>query len=143
MRVTAAHAPTRPTETRFSEIVFPQLANHYGTLFGGTALSLMGKAAFLGATRFAGGKIVMAQASNVEFLHPVQVGELIELVARIERTGHSSMTVSVNLIAEDVTTRPPRIAATGSFEMVAVDDAGRPTRLKNELEKTLEEEFVS
>lgn len=137
------HSPTRPTETRFSEIVFPQLTNHYGTLFGGTALSLMGKAAFLGATRFAGGKIVMARASNVEFLCPVQIGEMIELAARIDRTGHSSMTVSVNLIAEDVATRTPRVAATGSFEMVAVDDAGRPTKLENNLKETLEEEFVS
>ena len=34
-----------PDETRFVEMVFPEQANHYGTLFGGNALSLMGKAA--------------------------------------------------------------------------------------------------
>lgn len=32
-----------PDETRFVEMVFPEQANHYGTLFGGHALSLMGK----------------------------------------------------------------------------------------------------
>lgn len=31
-----------PDETRFVEMVFPEQANHYGTLFGGHALSLMG-----------------------------------------------------------------------------------------------------
>ena len=34
-----------PGDTRFVEMIFPEQANHYGTLFGGTALSLMGKAA--------------------------------------------------------------------------------------------------
>jgi len=36
-----------PDETRFVEMVFPEQANHYGTLFGGHALHLMGKAAFI------------------------------------------------------------------------------------------------
>jgi len=43
-------------ETRFVEMVFPEQANHYGTLFGGNALSLMGKAAFVAATRRAGAR---------------------------------------------------------------------------------------
>ena len=41
-------------ETRFVEMIFPEQANHYGTLFGGHALSLLGKAAFVAATRRAG-----------------------------------------------------------------------------------------
>jgi len=40
-------------DTRFIELVFPSEANHYGTLFGGNALSMMGKAAFVAATRHA------------------------------------------------------------------------------------------
>ena len=44
-------AVSRDEPTRFVEMVFPDQANHYGTLFGGHALSLMGKAAFVAATR--------------------------------------------------------------------------------------------
>ena len=33
------------------EMVFPDRTNHYGTLFGGEALAMMGKAAFVAATR--------------------------------------------------------------------------------------------
>ena len=41
---------TTPTGTvELTEIVFPAEANHYGTLFGGNALQLMAKAAFLAA----------------------------------------------------------------------------------------------
>lgn len=91
-----AHAvKTSPSgETRFVEIVFPDLANHYGTLFGGNALSLMGKAAFVAATRHARRNVVMATSDKIEFHEPIRVGELIELIARVDRVGRSSMTVA-------------------------------------------------
>jgi acyl-CoA hydrolase len=114
-------------QTRFVEMVFPEQANHYGTLFGGNALSLMGKAAFVAATRRARRAVVMATSDKVQFHEPVRVGELVELIARIERVGRSSMTVAVDVIAETLTTGHRRIAVRGSFEMVAVDEAGRPT----------------
>ena len=41
-------------------MVFPDQANHYGTLFGGAALCLMGKAAFVAASRRARRAVVMA-----------------------------------------------------------------------------------
>ena len=56
--------------TRFVEMVFPEHANHYGTLFGGHALSLMGKAAFVAATRHARCSVVMATSDKVEFHEP-------------------------------------------------------------------------
>jgi acyl-CoA hydrolase len=125
-------APLQPAisadePTRFVEMVFPEQANHYGTLFGGNALSLMGKAAFVAATRHARRSVVMATSDKVQFHEPVRVGELVELTARVERVGRSSMTVAVDVIAETLVTGRRRLAMRGSFEMVAVDDSGRPT----------------
>jgi acyl-CoA hydrolase len=113
--------------TRFVELVFPEQANHYGTLFGGTALSLMGKAAFVAATRRARRAVVMATSDKVQFHEPVRVGELVELTARVERVGRSSMTVAVEVVAEALVSGRRRVAMRGSFEMVAVDESGRPT----------------
>jgi len=121
--------------TRFIEMVFPEHANHYGTLFGGHALSLMGKAAFVAATRRARCAVVMATSDKVEFHEPVRVGELVELIACVERVGRSSMTVAVNVIAERLVTGQRRIAMQGSFEMVAVDGAGRPTPIPTEVQE--------
>ncbi len=114
------------SETRFVEIVFPEQANHYGTLFGGTALNLMSKAAAIAAARRAGGSVVMARSDRVDFHMPVAVGQLVELVARVERVGRSSMTVSVEVIAETLGKKDSKIAMRGTFEMVAVDENGRP-----------------
>ncbi|CAA2139638.1 acyl-CoA thioesterase [Hyphomicrobium sp. ghe19] len=115
-----------PAETRFVEIVFPEQANHYGTLFGGTALNLMSKAAAIAAARRAGGSVVMARSDRVDFHMPVAVGQLVELVARVERVGRTSMTVKVDVIAETLGKSDGKLAMRGSFEMVAIDEDGRP-----------------
>lgn len=116
-----------PSETRFVEIVFPEQANHYGTLFGGTALNLMSKAAAIAAARRAGKSVVMASSDKVNFHMPVFVGQLVELCACVERVGRSSMTVRVDVIAETIGKADRKLAMQGRFEMVAVDGEGRPT----------------
>lgn len=85
MQATLQPAVNAVEPTRFVELVFPDQANHYGTLFGGAALSLMGKAAFVAATRRARRAVVMANSDKVQFHEPVRVGELVELTARVER----------------------------------------------------------
>ena len=55
--------------TCFIEMVFPEQANHYGTLFGGAALSLMGKAAFVAATRRARQAVVMRPRTRCDSMN--------------------------------------------------------------------------
>lgn len=117
-------------ETRLCEMVFPEQANHYGTLFGGTALSLMGKAAFIAASRHARGSVVMATSEKVEFHHPVAVGQLVELHAFVSREGQASMTVEVEVTCETLATGERTRAMMGRFEMVAVDGQGKPKAIQ-------------
>lgn len=127
-----------PDDTRFVEMIFPEQANHYGTLFGGTALSLMGKAAFVAASRRARRAVVMATSDKIEFHMPVAVGQLVELAAHVTRVGRTSMTVEVAVIVETLTTGERRPAMRGQFEMVAVDENGRPTPIDPECPTTKE-----
>lgn len=128
-----------PSEIRLIEIIFPDAANHYGTLFGGNALALLAKAAFVAAARHAGMSVVMARSERVDFATPIRVGEMLELVARVTRTGRTSMSVEVEGTASATGLIPDRPALSGRFEMVAVDAAGRPQPIANkvhEREKT-------
>lgn len=125
------HAPAQGT--RFVEVIFPEQSNHYGTLFGGTALSLMGKAAFIAASRCARRAVVMAASDRIDFHVPVKVGQVVELDARVVRTGRSSLTVEVDMIAETLLSGERQLAMTGRFEMVAVDASGQPTPLDGNL----------
>jgi len=112
--------------TTFVEMVFPDQANHYGTLYGGNALGILGKAAFVTATRFARRSVVMAASERVEFHTPIRLGQMLELTGRVVRVGRSSMSVEVEGVAETLPGGERVPALRGRFEMVAVDDTGRP-----------------
>lgn len=124
-----------PAAITMVEMIFPEQANHYGTLFGGHALALMAKAAFVAASRHAGMAVVMARSDRVDFSTPVKVGELLELTARVRRTGRSSMTIEVVGTASALTQPAAREVLRGAFEMVAVDAAGRPHSLAHNQDK--------
>lgn len=121
------------SEIRAIEMIFPEQANHYGTLFGGHALALMAKAAFVAAVRHAQAPVVMARSERVDFATPIKVGEMLELVARVSRTGRSSMTVEVQGTARGIGGAQERVALSGAFEMVAVDANGRPKPVRPEV----------
>ncbi|WAC61118.1 acyl-CoA thioesterase [Brevundimonas sp. SL130] len=111
---------------RAVEMVFPTWTNHYGTLYGGDALKLMGKAAFVCATRKARAVMVMAASNRIDFSSPIKEGDMIELASRATRVGRSSVTIEVELWAEGLLTGDRRRSAAAEFVMVAVDGAGRP-----------------
>ncbi len=111
---------------QFTELVLPHDANHYGTLFGPNALALMGKAAFLAAARYCHQSVVMAGAKQVDFLAPVPVGALIHVHGRVVRVGRSSMSVQVRATFDAAPGTRPEEVLRGEFEMVTVDEHGRP-----------------
>jgi acyl-CoA hydrolase len=51
-------------------------------------------------------------------------------VARVTRVGRTSVTVGVDMFAEEVASGDRRLATSGSFVFVAVDDEGRPTPIE-------------
>lgn len=113
-------------ETRIVEMVFPNQTNHYGTLFGGHALELMDKSAFVTASRFARKSMVTASSERVDFKSPVKNGHLVEVVGRILKCGRTSVTVGVQLFAEDLLSGERQLCAEGQFVLVAVDADNKP-----------------
>lgn len=111
-------------EVRLAEIVMPNRTNHLGTLFGGHALGLMDHAGWVAATRFAHRTMVTVASDRVEFKVPVHAGQLVELVARVTRAGRTSVTVGVDMYAEEIASGERRLATSGSFVFVAIDDEG-------------------
>ena len=49
------------------------------------------------------------------------------VVARVTRIGRTSVTVGVDMYAEDVASGERQLATSGSFVFVAIDDEGHPT----------------
>ncbi len=107
-------------------MVFPNQTNHYGTLFGGHALRLMDQAAFISASRYCRSTVVTACSERVDFHTPVHQGQLVELVARVIAVGRTSMTVQVELFAEQLLSGKRQLCTRGRFVLVALDRRGRP-----------------
>ena len=79
-----------PQAVPMIEMVFPYQTNHYGTLFGGHALPLMDKAAFVAAAwRYSRCTVVTACSERVDFKNTVHHGNLIEMTAPSSRLGEA------------------------------------------------------
>jgi acyl-CoA hydrolase len=120
-------ASDRVEEVRLAELIMPNRTNHQGTVFGGHVLGLMDHAGWVAATRCARRTMVTVASDRVEFKVPVRAGQLVELVARVTRIGRTSVTVGVDMYAEEVASGERQLATSGSFVFVAIDDQGRPT----------------
>jgi len=110
-----------------AEMVFPNQTNHYGTLFGGDALKLMDKAAFIAASRACRKSVVTASMDRTDFHHPVRQGDLAEVQGRIVARGRTSLTVETQLYSENLLSGERKLCSVGRFVMVAVDAQGKPT----------------
>jgi acyl-CoA hydrolase len=113
-------------ETRIVEMVFPNHTNSNEQLFGGYALSLMDKLAFIVSSRYARLPMVTASSDKVDFRSPVRVGELIEFSGKVLRVGRTSVTVGIEMHSENLLSGERKLCTTGEFVMVAVDRDGHP-----------------
>lgn len=116
-----------PRSGRLMEIVYPEDTNSQGTLFGGHALSLMDRLAFIVASRFTRGPVVTACSEKIEFRSPVKQGELVELTGTVVHVGRTSLRIAIEMQREELSTGDRSICTTGEFVMVAVDGNGAPT----------------
>ena len=113
------------------EIVFPDQANSVGRMFGGEAIAYMTKAAFVAASRHSGKLVVLASSERIDFARTIEIGEIVEAEARVERVGRSSMSIETKLWSENLLTGERHITATGHFTMVAVDKDHRPVPVRD------------
>ena len=106
--------------------MIPAYANFGGKIHGGILLSLMDKVAYACASKHAGNYCVTVSVDNVEFLEPVEVGEMVTMYARVNYVGTTSMVIGIKVIAENFKAGTVKHTNTSYFTMVAKDN-GKPT----------------
>ena len=114
------------TAVQMAELVLPNDANPRGNLLGGKVMHLMDIAAAIAASRHARRPVVTVSVDGIEFLHPVKVGHVVHLSARVNHTGTSSMEVGVEVESENPLTGERRSTSSAFLTFVALDDHGRP-----------------
>lgn len=104
----------------------PNDANPHGTLFGGKVMHLVDLAASLAAARHSRRPVVTVSIDNLEFIHPVHIGQLLVLRSSVNRVFKTSMEVGVRVCVEDLTTGDIRHTASAFLTFVALGEDGKP-----------------
>jgi acyl-CoA thioesterase YciA len=108
-------------------VAMPADTNANGDIFGGWVVSNMDMASGIAARRRAKSRAVTRAIDKLEFIHPVNVGDIICCYADLLKTGRTSMQFRIEVWTisfewDDV----PLKAAEGIFTFVAIDDEGKP-----------------
>ena len=124
-----APKPVSYSRTTLTELMIPSYANFGGRVHGGILLSLMDKVAYACSAKHAGQYCVTVLVDGVNFRQPVEVGELVSLLASVNYVGRTSLVVGIKVIAENVKSGTVKHTNTSYFTMVAKDDAEQPTEV--------------
>ncbi len=127
------------SQTMVSELMIPAYANFGGKIHGGIILSLMDKVAYACASKHAGNYCVTVSVDNVDFLEPVEVGEMVTMYASVNYVGNSSMVIGIKVIAENFRTGSLKNTNTSYFTMVAKNENGQLTKVPGLILETKEE----
>ena len=125
----AAHVPAPPkspseSETEMVQVVLPNDANPLGFILGGTVMHLIDIAGAIASHRHTRTLLVTAAVDGLQFLHPIKVGDLIILRARVTAAWTTSLEVEVEVFSEETLTGVRRMTSRAYLTFVAVDRAG-------------------
>ena len=112
-----------------AEIMTPEMSNFHGNVHGGHILKMLDRVAYACASRYSGKYIVTLSVDQVIFKEPIHVGELVSFHAAVNYVGSSSMEIGIRVVAENLITQKHRHTNTCYFTMVALDQAGKPTKV--------------
>jgi uncharacterized protein (TIGR00369 family) len=133
------YKPVSYSQTTLSELMIPAYANFGGKIHGGILLSLMDKVAYACASKHAGNYCVTVSVENVDFLQPVDVGEMVSMYASVNYVGKTSIVIGIKVIAENFKVGSVKHTNTSYFTMVAKDDHGTPTMVPGLILESKEE----
>lgn len=112
-----------------SQLMLPSYSNFSGKIHGGYILSLMDQIAFACASKFSGNYCVTASVDTVDFLSPIEVGELVIMKASVNYVGKSSMIIGIRVESENIQTGESKHCNSSYFTMVAKDQMGQNTEV--------------
>jgi len=120
-------APKRASEsaTEMVQVVLPNDANQLGYILGGTVMHLIDIAGALACHRHTRSLLVTAAVDGLQFLHPIKVGDLIILKARVTAVWTTSLEVEVEVFSEETLTGLRRLTSRAYLTFVAIDRDNR------------------
>lgn len=117
---------SKNSEVIMTEIVFPNDTNPMGILQGGRLMHWMDIASAVCAQTHSEKIAVTVSIDKVYFKHPVHLGDMLTIKAKITRVFKTSMEIYVEVWARKVKTSKVFLTNHAYFTFVAIDDNAKP-----------------
>ena len=111
--------------TETVQVVLPNDANPLGFVLGGTVMHLIDMAGAIACHRHTRCLLVTAAVDGLQFLHPIKVGDLIILRARVTAAWQTSLEVRVEVYSEGTLTGARQLTSIAYLTFVAIDSDGK------------------
>ena len=136
--------PKRSSEsaTEMVQVVLPNDANPLGFILGGTVMHLIDIAGAIACHRHTRTLLVTAAVDDLQFLHPIKVGDLIILKSRVTCVFNTSLEVQVDVYSEETLTGKRRMTSTAYLTFVAIARDGQRVTVPPLLVETDDERRV-
>jgi acyl-CoA hydrolase len=132
--------PVSASRSEMAEVVLPATTNPLGKLLGGHVMHLVDVAAAITASRHSNSYVVTASVDYIDFRNPVSIGEIVILMAQVNRVFHTSMEVGVKVFSENALTGERKHTTTAYVTFVALDEFSKqPKTVAPLIIKTSEE----
>lgn len=116
-------------------LAMPADTNANGDIFGGWIMSQMDMAGGILAKEIANSRTVTVAADSIQFIRPVQVGDVVCCYGRVVHTGNTSLKINLEVwvkpILREHEDRKTRFKVTeAAFTYVAIDENGNKQPIK-------------
>ena len=130
------------SHTEMTQLLLPNDTNNLGRALGGAVLHWMDICGAISGMRFSNRQVVTAAMDHVDFISPIDIGEVAVIEGYVFNTGRTSLDVKVDVRAENPKTDEVRETTASFFTFVALDEDGTPATVPSlecpsEAERTL------
>jgi acyl-CoA hydrolase len=123
-----------------THMVMPNDTNPLGNLMGGQLMLWMDIISAISAQKHCWNIVVTVSVDNVSFSHPIKLGDIVTLNAKVTRTFNTSMEVFIEVWVENYKTQTKIKSNTAFYTFVAVDSNNKPLRVTEAMPETDEEQ---
>ena len=110
-------------------IAMPKDTNFNGDIFGGWLLSQMDLAGVSLCNNVSYGRYVTMTIDRMVFRKPVKVGDIVEIMGKINKVGNTSIEVDLLVQATTMETGKKKQVTEGTIKYVKIDTLGSPTAI--------------
>ncbi|HTJ51245.1 MAG TPA: acyl-CoA thioesterase [Cyclobacteriaceae bacterium] len=138
------HRRKFPHESAVSmtELVLPNDTNTLNNLMGGRLMHWMDIVSAIAGQKHSNRIVVTASVDNISFKHPIRLGNVVTLKARVTRAFKSSMEIRIDVEAEDAPSGKKFESNVAYFTFVALDENGKPTDVPELVPESIDEKAL-